>query len=409
MSSTADSTRTWSRTLLLVVLGLSILKGLRMPNRWSVTQYLFGYDFGFITRGLFGEVLSVFGSWTRKYVVLAALAIVIAGTLVWLLTRLAVRLPEVIDRAGVTLVVLASPAIAMMAHLAGYLEQVGYLCALSLVLLQRTWTVQLVMAIGAAIVLPFVHEASILWVGPLTMLAVVVTPAGSPPPAVTTRMRAMGLLAVVWVLSTAVVAVLGSRTSAAQVEALRADRTASFDIRPRQDAFSPLAGRLSRSIEEMRRRWSDPATQLDMAMSVATFGPATILLALVAIRRARTFADPSTKEVGVILTIFAIVAPLLLHAVAWDLHRWNALAALNAGVAALMMLGARTDAVPVGGIAKPVGLTAGLAVAIWSIAADPVFFDGYGAAHPPFVWHVTFLRDFFRTWDWSMWLPIVGN
>jgi hypothetical protein len=203
--------------------------------------------------------------------------------------------------------------------------------------------------------------------------------------------------------------VLGSRTSAAQVEALRADRTASFDIRPRQDAFSPLAGRLSRSIEEMRRRWSDPATQLDMAMSVATFGPATILLALVATRRARTFADPSTKEVGVILTIFAIVAPMLLHAVAWDLHRWNALAALNAGVAALMMLSSRTDVVPVGGIAKPVGLTAGLAVAIWSIAVDPVFFDGYGAAHPPFVWHVTFLRDFFRTWDWSMWLPIVGN
>jgi hypothetical protein len=268
---------------------------------------------------------------------------------------------------------------------------------------------QLVMAIGAALVLPFVHEASILWVGPLILLAVVVTPAGSPPPAVATRMRAMGLLAVLWVLSTALVAVLGSRTSAAQVEALRADRTASFDIRPRQDAFSPLAGRLSRSIEEMRRRWSDPATQLDMAMSVATFGPATILLALVATRRARTFADPSTKEVGVILTIFAIVAPMLLHAVAWDLHRWNALAALNAGVAALMMLSSRTDVVPVGGIAKPVGLTAGLAVAIWSIAVDPVFFDGYGAAHPPFVWHVTFLRDFFRTWDWSMGLPIVGN
>jgi hypothetical protein len=409
MSSTADNTRTWSRTLLLVVLALSILKGLRMPNRWSVTQYLFGYDFGFIPRGLFGEILSVFGSWTRKYLVLAMLAMLVAGTLIWLLARLAVRLPEVIDRAGVTLVVLASPAIAMMAHLAGYLEQLGYLCVLALVLLQRRWTVQLTAAIAVAVALPFVHEASIVWVGPLTLLAVVVLPAGSPPPAVATRMRAMALLAGLWVLSTALVVVLGSRTTSTQVEALRADRTASFDIRPRQDAFSPLAGRISRSVEEMRRRWSDPATQLDMALSVATFGPATALLALVAIRRARTFADRATKEVGVILTLFAIASPLLLHAIGWDLHRWNALAALNAGVAALMLLGVRAAAVPISGIAKPVGLTAGLAVAIWSIAADPVFFDGYGAAHPPFLWHITFLRDFFRTWDWSMWIPVVGN
>lgn len=409
MSSTADSARAWSRAFLLSVLALSVLKGLRMPNRWSVTQYLFGYDFGFIPRGLFGEVVSIFGPLTRKYVVLAALAFVIGGALIWLIARLAMRLPQVTDRAAVALVVVASPAIAMMAHLTGYLEQLGYLVVLALILIQRLWRVQLATAVVTAIVLPFIHEASIVWVAPLTMLAVVVAPAGSPAPAVATRMRAMGALAAIWTLSTALVVVLASGTTTARVDALRADRTATFDIRPRQDAFSPLAGRISSSLAEMGRRWREPATQLDMTLSVATFGPAIWLLTLVAIRRARTFADQSTKEVAIILTGFAIAGPLLLHAVAWDLHRWNALVALNAGFVALMLLGARDAAVPAAATARPVGVTAALIVAVWSIASDPVFFDGYGAAHPPFLWHVTFLRDFFRTWDWSMWLPVVGN
>ena len=408
MSASSESTRAWPRALLLVVLALSVLKGLRMPNRWSVTQYLFGYDFGFIPRGLFGETLSLtLGSWTRKYVVLAAIAFVVAGALIWLIARLAARLPEVTDRGAVTLVALASPAITMMAHLAGYLEQLGYLWVLALILLRRRWALQLAAAIGGAIVLPFVHEASILWVGALTMLAVVVSPAGAP--SVATRMRAMALLAIVWVLSTGLVAVLARQTTTERVNALRTDRTASFDIRPRQDAFSPLSGSLSRSHEEMRRRWHEPATQLDMVWSITTFGPATILLALIAIRRARTFADRGTKEVAIILTIFSLAAPLLLHLVAWDLHRWNALVALNAGMAALLMLGTRPETVPIAAAAKPVGLVAALVVAFWSIASDPVLFDGYGAAHPPFAWHVTFLIQFFKTGDWSMWIPIVGN
>ena len=78
-------------------------------------------------------------------------------------------------------------------------------------------------------------------------------------------------------------------------------------------------------------------------------------------------------------------------------------------LAALLMLGTRPETVPIAAAAKPVGLVAALVVAFWSIASDPVLFDGYGAAHPPFAWHVTFLIQFFKTGDWSMWIPIVGN
>ena len=108
----------------MVVLALSVLKGLRMPNRWSVTQLPRSATTSDSSpRGLFGEVLSRLGSWTRKYASSSPRSRWSSlGALIWLIARLATRLPEVTDRASVALVVLASPAITMMAHLAGYLE-----------------------------------------------------------------------------------------------------------------------------------------------------------------------------------------------------------------------------------------------------------------------------------------------
>jgi hypothetical protein len=146
-----------------------------------------------------------------------------------------------------------------------------------------------------------------------------------------------------------------------------------------------------------------------MAMSIATFGPATFLLGLIAIRQTRAFADPATREVSIILIVLAILAPLLLHLVAWDRHRWNAIVAFNAGLAALLTMRARPDTVPLAGAVKPVGLAGAVGVALWSLTSDPVFFNQYAPAHPPFVWQVQFLLEFFRTWNWEMWLPVVGN
>ncbi len=111
----------------------------------------------------------------------------------------------------------------------------------------------------------------------------------------------------------------------------------------------------------------------------------------------------------------AVLGPLLLHVVGWDRHRWNALAALNAGLAALIVYAGSRGAQPTG---EPDGDRPGLrrtlvafacAIGLWNVASEPVFFDGYGPQHPPFTYHVQFLLEAIDTRDPNLWIPRPGN
>src|SRR5204862_8334060 len=75
---------------------LAILKGIRMPNRWAATHYLFNYQTGFMKRALWGEVLSrVLGAWTAKYFVLAAVGLSVFAILIVLIIAICRRVPDV--------------------------------------------------------------------------------------------------------------------------------------------------------------------------------------------------------------------------------------------------------------------------------------------------------------------------
>jgi len=49
------------RFVIALVFAVSLLKGARMPSLWAATHMTFNYSQGFIRRGLFGQVLRVFG------------------------------------------------------------------------------------------------------------------------------------------------------------------------------------------------------------------------------------------------------------------------------------------------------------------------------------------------------------
>ena len=49
--------RIWYASI-LAILFLNILRGIRFPNMWSYTHFLFNYKFGFTRRGLIGEAVS---------------------------------------------------------------------------------------------------------------------------------------------------------------------------------------------------------------------------------------------------------------------------------------------------------------------------------------------------------------
>ena len=88
------------------------------------------------------------------------------------------------------------------------------------------------------------------------------------------------------------------------------------------------------------------------------------------------------------------------------------MAALNAGLAALILLAAtarhgdviETPRVPTRRLAS-----VAIAVCLWNVSADPLLFDSYGPAHPPFQYHYEFLKEALETRDPNFWIPKPGN
>jgi hypothetical protein len=416
--STAPADRSsvtiWIGWPVLALLGaISVLKGLRMPSRWAVTHYLFTYQLGFMKRGLWGELLWLaLGVRTSNYFVLAAVGVAVLAAWLVVFVRICRQVPASQDRVPLLILVLASPALAFFAHLAGYLEQIDYLVLLAIVLAarRRSSGVLLALAFAAAAILPLVHEASIFWVAGLSMLAILAS-RGDGLRDLRTRTRAIALLAVVWIASTMAVLTLG-RMTPERAAALRDDRVGFFQLRPRIDAFDALATSLGADWSEMRARWARADVEIDMLLSIAVFAPAALGLGAIAVRRARAI-DPTVRaqRAAVALTVVAIAAPLALNIMGRDEHRWNGLAALNAGLAALLLVS--TTAEPAADAARasraPRHLAMVLAIGIWSITADPAFFDFYTPSHPPFADHVNFLIDAVRAPGATMWQPDPGR
>jgi hypothetical protein len=402
----------WRWPLFAFLLALTILKGIRMPSRWAVTHYLFTYQVGFTRRGLWGALLRlIFGSWTSSYFCLAAVGLAVFGAFLLFFVRLCRLVPEP-GRAPLLLIVLSSPGLAYFAHLSGYLEQIIYLVLVAILIAARKRRARAVvtMSVLAAIVLPCIHEASILWVGGLTLLAVLTASSDGTHP-IRSRVTGLAMVALVWIVATASVVTFG-RLSHQKVDALRDDRLQMFEFRLRTDAFGTLNNTLGADLREMRARWADPNIRVDMALSVLVFAPTAIFLGVLAVRRGRTF-DPNRtiQQFARVLVLGAILGPLLLHAMGRDEHRWNALATLNAGFAGLMLAGVPSARREAGGLARRPARVTGLAlmVCIWGVTADPSFFDWYGPNHPPFSYGIQFLRDAIRAPDRSLWMPGAGR
>src|SRR5439155_20825524 len=130
--------RAWIGPVFAALFFLNIVKGLRMPSQWAMTHYLFTYQAGFMKRALWGEVLRrVLGGWTASYFCLAAVGLAVLAALVALLWHACRQLPVSADTVRFLLVFGASPALAYVVHLAGYLEEIAYLAVLAGFLFRR--------------------------------------------------------------------------------------------------------------------------------------------------------------------------------------------------------------------------------------------------------------------------------
>jgi len=182
-----------SCAILLGAMVATLLRTWRPPNDWAEAHWLLDYRFGFVKRGLCGEVLSWFGEVTEARI--AAVVQTFAALFVAALFVMAVRVARAADWRPATVAALAafltSPFLVMTGHVVGYFDHVFFLLGAASIWLALRGRVLPGAPLQAGLV--FVHEASIALTFPAFTLAVML-------PLLESRANARAWLATLWPL-----------------------------------------------------------------------------------------------------------------------------------------------------------------------------------------------------------------
>jgi hypothetical protein len=318
---------------------VAMLKGLRMPSLWAATHMTFNYSHGFLRRGLFGQVLRVFGE-SRCYrynflFLCAAILFVLAGIALFLLIR-RMWAGDRGDRGlqAATLVLAASPGVVFLVHEIGYLDYVGMIvvpCFLLWAASSRRRYAIFYVAMPVSIVLALVHESMIVMFAPSLLFAmachVVVRGTGLPRRSRVLLVAHAVLATLVALAASSVIGTIGNG-NAEQLRALQESiaRHANFPLRG--DGFDAVQRTLRQNLlEVLPKHWSNPVNHTYLLTSLLASLPGLAFLASYGVRLLRRLGI--SRRARVFLTILlptATIAPLLLNFIGWDSARWNAIA-----------------------------------------------------------------------------------
>lgn len=167
------------RKLLLAVtylyaLFFSIAKTMRFPNKWSESHWMMDYRFGFVKRGLCGEI---FGWFFQKdessiFILSAAILILLYAFIIVIAVRETFRSEKSIYTVLFFVIFLLSQYIIFSAHLIGYLEHVVFLLTVPVIYLIRRK--KFLLASLIAVFSIFIHEISFFLMLPVSTFALLV-------------------------------------------------------------------------------------------------------------------------------------------------------------------------------------------------------------------------------------------
>ena len=309
----------WTRVALVAwAMAITMARAVRYPNDFAEAHWLLDYRFGLIKRGFAGSLLSlasVAGLPAPSESAVAVIAFSAFGLFLLVLLWATAGLVSSGSDAGVAFAASAvfatSPFIVMAAHFMGYLDHLFFAVACVAAWLARDgrlWAAAALAAIGV-----LVHESFVLVGLPLIVLGATLHPSGFG------RHRAAGLIPFMLPILVAL-ALWASETYLLDRAALRGQLEARLSGYPfvggDMNLFVPewlTTGTLTTWERQRHAFWrhlSDPNLLRLMVPSAAFLALACAALAPAGWRSQRAVA-------AAVVTL----APLLLHAVAWDTAR----------------------------------------------------------------------------------------
>ena len=322
----ADERRFWQWCTALFC-AFAVMKGLRAPGFWPLTQAEIDYSHGFIKRGLQGEFLSLlhihhFHALSAFFFVqLAILLLVLAN-----FTRLA-RVPERFGSLAPVAVFATSYALTYLTHVVGYTDIP--LAALTVVLLclrnpqRRFWASLLLVPLAL-----LVHESFLLMFLPVLLFSFVLDATLAEG---ATRKHILVLAGVLAVLALAITLAFSVRgnLSPEEVDRFQEEIETRVDFDLRDDFFNVLSRPLSGSVREAIDGFHYADWFVPDLVSLANLLPPVLLLSLFMRRLLRaTVQDNRARKILWAAAVVAAIAPLSMYLLGVDGGRWNTTAAL---------------------------------------------------------------------------------
>lgn len=160
--------------LYLYALIFSVSKTIRIPNQWAQSHWLVDYRFGFIKRGLAGELFGFLS--VKNTFSITVLSILILAVLYFLIVKIALK--TTLNNSGsyyrilFFVIFLLSQYIVFSAHLIGYLDHIIFL--LTILAVYLTIRNKILLASLVAVFSIFIHEISVVLLVPVCCFATIV-------------------------------------------------------------------------------------------------------------------------------------------------------------------------------------------------------------------------------------------
>ncbi|CAA0080916.1 Uncharacterised protein [BD1-7 clade bacterium] len=382
----ADSNRS-VLVMAALLMVYSALKGLRFPNLWSYTHYLFNYDVGFVKRGLIGELIRYFDVPVMlSYVFFCVFSFAVVIAILTLLIHLAGRALRDGDiyRTFCVLVFATSVALVMLTHTVGYFDHLGLLVTL-LVLTVRGWRLKAALASVLFPLALLAHEAALVLYFPVLFVMFYRDWDDHPTSA---KVVFLTLFTLVCVALTYAVshAVLPYET----VSQLYSTTQQQHGITLRQDAYDVLHRVVGDNLLIMQDHWQTVNYRGGLMASALAALPTAFFISALTMAYMHQL---NQCRISKVLAILASYAPLVLHIAAWDAPRFNSQVIMSSFLVFLIVASSNAPSILLSSRHQWLATAVFVGLMIFNLTLTLALFDGYQIRHFPFPAHQHYLQS----------------
>ena len=305
--------------VVFTILGLTILRGIRFPNIWSYSHFLFNYEFGLVKRGLIGEIIKHFNStWLSSYdffVIVSALILIANIVLLSLLIRDLLNSKNLV-LIGCSIIFVSSLAVVFLSHSIGYFDHIGLLITLVAIRING-FSKKVLFLLPSLTFALLVHEAIAIIFFPIIFMSLLfdVQAENRKHQFIWLVLFSTLVVSFTWLVSNSTIEKLEAREMYSNLQA-------QTGYALRKDAFDVLHRRGKDNLIIMNKKWLQAEQLHQFRDSLLAILPVLLTLMYLMVYMLR---KSNTKVYLVILAVLASLSPQLLHVFGWDMHRWNTL------------------------------------------------------------------------------------